>query len=53
MENNKEKILIGSLYELIIKGRNEKEQDAEFMRIGKCWHDKGYISLLVKLAKVK
>ncbi len=42
MENNKEEILIGSLYELVIKDRNEEEQDAEFMRIGKYWHDKGY-----------
>ena len=42
MENNKEEILIGSLYELVIKDRNEEEQEAEFMRIGKYWHDKGY-----------
>jgi hypothetical protein len=42
MENNKEKILIGSLYELVIKGRTEDEQDVEFMRIGKHWHDMGY-----------
>ena len=34
MENNKEEILIGSLYELVIKDRTEEEQDTEFMRIG-------------------
>jgi hypothetical protein len=37
-----EKILIGSLYELVIKNRNEDEQDDEFMKIAKHWHDKGY-----------
>lgn len=42
MENNKEEILIGSLYELVIKDRTEEEQDTEFMRIGKHWHDMGY-----------
>ena len=42
MENNNEKILIGSMSELVIKGRNEEEQDAEFMKIHKHWQDKGY-----------
>lgn len=35
-------ILIGSLYELVIKDRTEEEQDAEFMKIAKTWHEKGY-----------
>lgn len=42
MENNNEKILIGSMSELVINGRNVEEQDAEFMKIHKQWQDKGY-----------
>lgn len=35
-------ILIGSLYELVLKNRTEEEQDLEFMRLAKEWGDKGY-----------
>jgi len=42
MKKIKEEILIGSLYELVLKDKNEKEQDDEFMKIAKYWHDKGY-----------
>lgn len=39
---NKEEILIGSLFELVIKDRSEEEQNDEFQKIGKYWHEKGY-----------
>lgn len=42
MENSEEEILIGSLYELVIKDKTEEEQDAEFMKIAEYWHNKGY-----------
>ena len=40
--NDKEEILIGSLYELVIKDRSEEEAHYEFMSLAKYWHDKGY-----------
>ena len=48
-----EKILIGSLYELVIKNRNEEEQDAEFMKIAKHWDDKGYYIASGKVSEGK
>lgn len=42
MNDNSKDILIGSLYELVLKGRTEDEQDVEFMKIAKEWSDKGY-----------
>jgi len=38
----KDKILIGLLSELVLKNRNEEEQDIEFFRICNEWKDKGY-----------
>ena len=36
------KIFLGYLSELVLKGRTEEEQDNELLRIGKEWNDKGY-----------
>ena len=48
-----DKILIGSLYEIVLKNREEKDQDVEFIRLAEEWKSKGYYLASGKVSEGK